>query len=141
MRPREYYERMLSSIKEADVRLVAAIMTEHVGIENAVSLVELTERSGMGSRKIRAILATLTITYGWAIGGESGTEGRWIVANERERELVIADLGARIRSTQDRINALRSAKIAPAFTPENAQRVQPVLFEIPKIEPIPYWRF
>ena len=36
MKPNEYYTRMVSSITRADVRLVAACMTEHVGQENAV---------------------------------------------------------------------------------------------------------
>ena len=44
MKPNEYYKRMVSSITEADVRLVAACMTDYIGEANAVRIETLAGR-------------------------------------------------------------------------------------------------
>ena len=114
MKPNEYYKRMVSSITRADVRLVAACMTEHVGQEN-------------------------TVRYGWPIGGISGRAGRWIIANEAEREMVIADLGSRIKETQARVKALQNIKLAPE-APKEVKAVQPPMFDVEQpVNRLAYW--
>ena len=44
MQPSEYYRWKSAEIKEADIRLVAAVMSEHIGEENAVRLDKLVAR-------------------------------------------------------------------------------------------------
>ena len=139
MKPNEYYTRMVSSITRADVRLVAACMTEHVGQENAVKLSLLAARVSTDTRKVREILAQLTVRYGWPIGAISGKTGRWIIANEAERELVIADLGSRIKETQARVKALQNIKLAPE-APKEVKAVQPPMFDVEQpVNRLAYW--
>ena len=92
MKPADYYRKLVWSITEADVRLVAGCIAEHVGMENAVRLDRLADRTGMNERKVREILSTLTTQYGWPVGAMSGKAGRWLIANEAERDMVLADL-------------------------------------------------
>ena len=61
MNPREYYHLMTASITEADIRLVAACMTDHIGEENAVRIENLAGRVGFGERQVRDILETLEL--------------------------------------------------------------------------------
>ena len=56
MNPREYYHLKTASITEADVRLVAACMTDYIGEENAVRIESLAGRVGFGERR-EAMLA------------------------------------------------------------------------------------
>ena len=57
MNPREYYHLKTAQITEADVRLVAACMTEHIGEQNAVRIEDLSGRVGFHERQVRDILA------------------------------------------------------------------------------------
>ena len=111
MNPREYYHLKTASITEADVRLVAACMTEHIGEQNAVRIEDLSGRVGMHERQVRDILATLTTSYGWPIGAHAGKAGRWIIDNEDERWAVLGDLKSRVRELNKRYDALLTAKI------------------------------
>ena len=63
MNPREYYHFKTAQITEADVRLVAEVMSEHVGKENRISKNELCARVSMSERKVRDILAVIAINY------------------------------------------------------------------------------
>ena len=111
MNPREYYHIKTAQITEADVRLVAACMTEHIGEQNAVRIEQLSGRVGMHERQVRDILATLTTSYGWPIGAHAGKAGRWIIDNEDERWAVLGDLKSRVRELNKRYDALLTAKI------------------------------
>lgn len=139
MKPNEYYLKMVSSITKADVRLVAACMTDHIGQENSVKLSMLAARVSMDERKVREILAQLTTQYGWPIGGISGKAGRWIIVNEAERDMVLADLGSRVNETKARMSALREAKLAPE-PPKEVKATKPMLFEIEEpVNRLAYW--
>lgn len=142
MRPGEYYLRMTARIKEADVRLVAACMTDYVGEENAVRIERLAARVGMGERQVRDILETLVKSYGIPIGAHAGKAGRWIIANEGERRAVLADLASRVTETNARIRALREAKLAPA-EPLRVELVQPTLLDEPVAQRanLSYWGY
>ena len=61
MNPSEYYRLKSAEIKEADIRLVAACMSDHIGEQNAVRLEKLAARVGMGERQVRAKLETLVV--------------------------------------------------------------------------------
>ena len=111
MNPREYYQMKTASITEADIRLVAACMTDYIGEENAVRIENLAGRVGMHERQVRDILETLVITYGWPVCAHAGKAGRWIATTEDDRWQVIGDLDSRIRSLRERREAMLCAKI------------------------------
>lgn len=115
MNPREYYRMKIASITEADVRLVAEVMSDHIGKENRIKKSELCGRVSMDERKVRDILAIIAIDYQWGIGGMSGISGYWIVANEDERWQVLNDLRSRNKEINKRYDALLTAKIPNAL--------------------------
>ena len=115
MNPREYYHLKTASITEADVRLVAAVMADHVGEENAVRIEALAGRVDMHERQVRDILAILVKQYGWPVCANAGKAGRWIAANEEDRWRVIGDLDSRIKELRERREALLTAKIPNAL--------------------------
>ena len=66
MNPSDYYRWKSDEIKEADIRLVASCMSEHIGQDNAVKLERLVARTGLGERQVRDILEVLVKDYKWA---------------------------------------------------------------------------
>ena len=115
MNPRDYYRMKTASITEAEVRLVAEVMADHIGKENRIKKSELCGRVSMDERKVRDILAIIAIDYQWGIGGMSGISGYWIVANEDERWQVLNDLRSRNKEINKRYDALLTAKIPNAL--------------------------
>jgi MarR-like DNA-binding transcriptional regulator SgrR of sgrS sRNA len=132
MNPREYYHRLSYSIKDAELRLVADIMSDYIGEENAVKLPVLCKRVSMSERKVRMILERLTKEFGIPIGAQSGKAGRFIIATEDERQAVIADLASRVSETQARIQSLRNAKLVKV-APIEPQYETPSLFGEPEV--------
>lgn len=131
MNPNDYYRLKSAEITEADIRLVAAVMSDHVGEENAVTIQQLTARTGLHERVVRSILSTLVTDYGIPIGAQSGKAGRYIIATEDERQAVIADLRSRTAETEKRIKALQRATLiqTPPVEPELEQGL---LFDLPE---------
>ena len=115
MNPRDYYRQKTASITEADVRLVAACMTEYIGEENAVRIEDLSGRVGMHERQVRDILETLVCSYGWPVCAHAGKAGRWLATSEDDRWQVIGDLDSRIKSLRERREAMLTAKIPNAL--------------------------
>jgi hypothetical protein len=141
MNPREYYKRMAANITDADIRMVAALMTDYIGEDNAVKLDDLCRRSGFGERQVRAMLETITTVYGIPIGSHSGRAGRWIIADEAERMGVIAELVSRRNALDDRIRAVREARL-PVKLPLDLQEAQAELFGEPVsgcVNPLGRW--
>lgn len=130
MNPDEFYRLKSAQITDAEVRLVAAVMSDYVGEENAVKLDRLCARVGLGERQVRDILETLVVTYGWPIGAHAGRAGRWIIANEEERWKVLGDLDSRQKALYTRRNALLTAKVPNALELNRAaaQTMQTGLF-------------
>lgn len=145
MNPRDYYKRLIASITEGDVRRVAEVMVNHIGDENRITLQNLVALTKLNERTVRVILNTLVIEYGIPIGAQSGCAGRWICANKRELDTVIADLESRANETKNRVNALRVATIPSTLYEQDiergvvkelkVERKQPFLFDPPKLEP------
>lgn len=129
MNPQDYYKRLIASITEDDVRRVAEVMAEHIGEENRITLQNLVALTKLNERTVRVILNTLVIEYGIPIGAQSGRAGRWICANKRELDTVIAELISRATALHERANALRRAQLPSS----DAQ--QEYLFEPPKPQP------
>ena len=111
MNPSEYYRLKSAEIKEADIRLVAAVMSEHVGEENAVRLETLVTRCGLGERQVRDILETLVKEYRWPIGAHAGKAGRWIIANDKERWHVANELLSRENELRARRRIIEQAHL------------------------------
>lgn len=111
MNPNEYYRLKSAAIKEADIRLVAACMSDHVGEENAVRLESLVSRSGLGERQIRDILEVLVKGYGWPIGAHAGKAGRWIIETEQERWHVANELLSRENELRARRKVIERAQL------------------------------
>jgi hypothetical protein len=130
MNPAEFYRMKSAAITDAEVRLVAAVMSDYVGEENAVRLERLAARVGLGERQVRDILETLVVSYGWPIGAHAGRAGRWIIANEEERWRVLGDLDSRQKALYTRRNALLTAKVPNALELNRAaaQTMQTGLF-------------
>lgn len=116
--PREFYERLIADIDDADVRKVAAVMLQHIGEDHLITLDDLT-RQAFGEftqsteRKTRLILARLVTDHHMPIGAYSGKAGRWLCADEEELNRVIMDLTARHNETGNRIHSLRLSKVPP----------------------------
>ncbi len=141
MTPQEIYKRMVATIREADVRLVAACMENHIGQENAVTIQQLTARTGLHERVVRSILSTLVTDYGIPIGAQSGKAGRYIISTEDERQAVIADLRSRTAETEKRIKALQRATLiqTPPVELREPEGVQETLFDLPEPKKTYQW--
>ena len=111
MNPTDFYRLKSAEITEADVRLVAACMSEHVGEENAVRLETLVTRCGLGERQVRDILETLVKEYRWPIGAHAGKAGRWIIANDKERWHVANELLSRENELRARRRIIEQAHL------------------------------
>lgn len=111
MNPTDYYRMKSSEIQEADIRLVAACMSEHVGEGNAVRLEKLVARCGLGERQVRDILEVLVKEHGWPIGAHAGKAGRWIIENEQERWHVANELLSRENELRARRKVIEQAKL------------------------------
>ena len=111
MNPNDYYRLKSAEITEADVRLVAACMSDHVGEENAVRLEALVKRCGLGERQVRDILETLVKEYQWPIGAHAGKAGRFIIANDKERWHVANELLSRENELRARRRIIEQAHL------------------------------
>jgi len=111
MKPNDYYRLKSAEIKEADIRLVAAVMSEHVGEENAVRMEKLVARCGLGERQVRDILEVLVKDYKWPIGAHAGKAGRWIIANDKERWHVANELLSRENELRARRRIIEQAHL------------------------------
>lgn len=102
MNPTDYYRLKSAEIDEDDVRLVAKIMSDHIGEKNTIELDTLSELTGIRDRQLRNILEELVTKYNILIGAHSGASGRWIIATEEERWHVANELMRREDSLRKR---------------------------------------
>lgn len=140
MNPKEYYRKLSFSIKDAEIRLVAAVMSDYVGEENAVRLDVLCGRLSMDERKVRIILGRLVTEYGLPVCAHSGKAGRWLARTFDEARETQAEYYSRAREDKLRGDAFNSCHYPPEQA-EEIKEVQPALLEVPEPEPIPHWRW
>jgi len=119
MNPTDFYRMKSAEIKEADIRLVAACMSEHIGQDNAVKLERLVARTGLGERQVRDILEVLVKDYKWPIGAHAGKAGRWIIETEEERWHVANELLSRENEIRMRRKAIEQAHIPARLELDN----------------------
>jgi len=140
MNPREYYRMKTASITEADVRLVAACMTDYIGEENAVRLDALCRRVSMDERKVRLILGKLVTEYGVPVCAHSGKAGRWLARSFDEARETQAEYYSRAREDKRRGDAFNTCNYPPKPA-EELRELQPTLIDVPEPDPIPFWRW
>ncbi|HQH28125.1 MAG TPA: hypothetical protein PLP17_12060 [Oligoflexia bacterium] len=140
MNPNDYYRLKSGEIREADIRLVAACMSDHVGEENAVRLETLVARCGLGERQVRDILEVLVKDHGWPIGAHSGKAGRWLARSFDEARETQAEYYSRAREDKRRGDAFNTCNYPPKPA-EELRELQPTLIDVPEPDPIPFWRW
>lgn len=111
MNPADFYRLKSAEIKEADIRLVASCMSEHIGQDNAVKLERLVARTGLSERQVRDILEVLVKDYKWPIGAHAGKAGRWIIETEEERWHVANELLSRENELRARRKVIEQAQL------------------------------
>ncbi|MFA6691535.1 MAG: hypothetical protein WCR98_06095 [Saccharofermentanales bacterium] len=138
MNPREHYRKLSFSIKDAEIRAVAAVMCEHIGEQNAVRLEALSGRVSMDERKVRLILEKLVNEYGMPVCAHSGKAGRWLARSFDEARETQAEYYSRAAADKRRGDAFNRCNYPPEQA-EELREVQPPLLEVPEPEPVPYW--
>lgn len=122
MNPSDYYRLKSAEIKEADVRLVAACMSEHVGEANAVRIEKLAARVDMGERQVRDILEVLVTEHCWLIGAHAGRAGRWIIATDEEKWHVANELLGREIAMRKRRMIIEHGKLPSTLELSSSQQ-------------------
>jgi hypothetical protein len=133
MNPNEYYRIKSAEIKEADIRLVATCMSDHVGEENLIRIEALCRRVSMDDRKVRIILEKLTIEYHLPVCAHSGKAGRWLARSYAEAKPTQMEHYSRSNADKRRGDAFNSCHYPP---PENIDEIeisQPALFDEPVV--------
>jgi len=138
--PKDYFKKLAFSIKDAEIRLVAAIMSDYVGEENAVRLDTLCRRVSMDERKVRLILGKLVTEYGVPVCAHSGKAGRWLARTYEDATVTQAEHYARAAAEKRRGDAYNSCHYPPDETGE-IKPAQPALLDVPEPDIIPYWRW
>ena len=129
--PKDYFKKLAFSIKDAEIRLVAAIMSDYIGEENAVRLDALCRRVSMDERKVRLILGKLVTEYGVPVCAHSGKAGRWLARTYEDAKVTQAEHYARAVAEKRRGDAYNSCHYPPKEAQELKQ-VQPTLLEMPE---------
>ena len=124
MYPAQVYQEILRTITDDRVRATANVLMKHVGAENAIELPEIARAvfgkvTESSTRATREILETLTVEHHLPVCSLSGKPGRWLAADEFERDAAARELESRGRQTLDRAAALRRASVPAVFQPDN----------------------
>ena len=138
--PKDYFKKLAFSIKDAEIRLVAAIMSDYIGEENAVRLEALSGRVSMDERKVRIILRRLRNEYGLPVCSISGKPGYWLAHSLSETKPSEIEFRSRARENIENANAYQRCNYPPEQA-EELREVQPALLEVPEPDPVPHWRW
>jgi len=131
MNPREHYRKLAFSINDAEIRMVAAVMAEHIGEENAVRLDALCGRVSMDERRVRIVLEKLVTKYGVPVCAHSGKAGRWLARSYDEARETQAEYYSRAAADKKRGDAFNRCQYPPAQV-EELREMQPTLLEMPE---------
>lgn len=120
------YDLMRASITDDDcVRVFDFLYPNCIGFDNRCSIEDIAyhlyhSRSDGSVRKARDVVEILRTEFGIAVCSSSGKAGRWLAANESEKESCLADFRSRRASIDAVIQALQRAKVPP---PREATRL------------------
>ena len=83
------------------------------GLNNPVRSQDIADRVGLSKRDVMAVISTLIIDHGIAIGGgrREGKLGYFIITNEDERQQAITPLKNTVVNMNQRIERLEKMKI------------------------------
>lgn len=109
------YEEILATMPEGIEYDVLAVLRDHVGSENAITLQALTCQvfgncTSTTERQTREAIERLR-RKGVAVLSESGKSGRWLAKDQAEKDACVAEMEGRSRNLIQVINALRSAPV------------------------------
>lgn len=129
MNPKDFYDRLIASITDMDKRMVARIMSRHIGKANAIAKRELVaeafgECSDSTERKTRDIIADLVTDDHYAICALSGTGGYYLAANHDEAVANARELESRATKEIARAKALRMCNLPAVLPEERAKALQ-----------------
>ena len=130
MKPNDYYRKLTASISDAEIRLIAALMSDYVGSENAVRLEALCARASMDERKIRMILEKLVKEYRYPVCAFSGKPGRYLARSYQEALPAKLELLSRAEEMKARAMSYDNCHYPPTDIDE-PELVQPVLLDVP----------
>jgi hypothetical protein len=129
MNPKDFYERLISSITDMDKRMVARVLSRHIGKNNAIQKVQIVaevfgEYNQSTERKTRDIIADLVTLDHYPICSISGKGGYYLAENLDEALEAARELEGRATEEFARAKALRLCSL-PAVLPEDrAQKAQ-----------------
>lgn len=130
MNPADFYRMKSFEIQEADIRLVAACMSDHVGEENLIRIEALCRRVSMDDRKVRIILEKLTTEYHLPVCAHSGKAGRWLARSYEEAKQTQMEHYSRAKADKRRGDAYNQCTYPPAENANEIEVKQPALFEV-----------
>ena len=130
MNPNDYYRLKSAEIKEADIRLVAAVMSEHVGEENLIRIEALCRRVSMDDRKVRIILARLVKEYKVPVCAHSGKAGRWLALSYDEARPTQMEHYSRSKEDKLRGDAYNQCDYPPVDNAKEIEVKQSALFDL-----------
>jgi len=128
------YEEILATMPEGIEATILAILRNHVGSENAITLQALTAQA-LGDcnttteRQTREAIEHLR-RKGVAVLSESGKSGRWLAKDQAEKDACVAEMMGRSRNLMKTIESLAAAQVpVPAQITETNQPQQTRLWE------------
>jgi hypothetical protein len=133
MNPQEHYQKLISSITDIDKRMLARVISYHIGKTNAIPKRALVaevfgEYTDSNDRKAREIIASLVKDDHYPICALSGTGGYYLAASHDEAVENAREIESRIEELSTRAKALRLCTL-PAVPPEDrARQAQTSLF-------------
>ena len=130
MNPTDFYRMKSAEIQEADIRLVAACMSEHIGEENLIRIEALCRRVSMDDRKVRIILEKLTTEYHLPVCAHSGKAGRWLARSYEEARQTQMEHYSRAKAEKRRGDAYNQCDYPPVENAKEIEVKQPALFDI-----------
>lgn len=140
MTPRDYYRKLSHDITDAEIRLVALVMSDYIGEDNAIRLEDLCKLALMDERKVRMILERLVTEYRLPVCAHSGKAGRWLARTYGDAKVTQAEHYARAAAEMRRGDAYNSCQYPPEETGE-IKPAQPALLDVPEPDIIPHWRW
>jgi hypothetical protein len=125
--PARFYRELIASIQDTDLKRCAALMTYHIGEQQAISITSIAIKlfspqsltaNENDIRKARQVLETLIEDYGIPICSHSGKAGRWLAGTQDEINTAAAERESRAAKLIESARKLRNAKL-----PANVERV------------------
>lgn len=101
--------------KNKELSIIQEVVLAQIprGLDTPVRSQVIAERIGLSKRDVMAVISSLIIDHGIAIGGgrSEGKLGYFIITNEEERQQAIYPLKSSIVNMQQRVDRLENIEI------------------------------